>query len=58
MVRDFSRHALNLHSKPTSNATQMAACMKMIRKPVFDEKRYQRVWEEVHALRDEYEMNP
>jgi len=58
MVRDFSRHALNLYSKPTANETQMAACLKMIRKPVFDAERYQRIWEEVHALRDEYEMNP
>ncbi len=58
MVRDFSRHALNLYSKPSSNETQMAACQKMIRKPVLDEGRYARVWQEVHALKDEYEMNP
>jgi acyl-CoA dehydrogenase len=58
MVRDFSRHALSLYSKPSSNEIQMAACQKMIRKPVFDEARYQRVWSEVYDLRDEYEMNP
>ena len=58
MVRDFSRHALNLYSKPSSNETQMAACLEMIRKPELDEARYQRVWQEVHGLRDEYEMNP
>ena len=40
MVRDFSRHALNLYSKPSSSETQMAACQKMIRKPVLDEARY------------------
>ena len=34
MVRDFSRHALNLYSKPSSSEVQMEACQKMIRKPV------------------------
>ena len=58
MVRDFSRHALNLYSKPSSNETQMASCLEMIRKPVLDEARYQRVWQTVHDLKDEYEMNP
>jgi len=58
MVRDFSRHALNLYSKPSSNETQMAACQKMIRKPVLDEDRYASVWQEVYDLKNEYEMNP
>jgi len=58
MVRDFSRHALNLYSKPSSNETQMECCLEMVRKPVFDEGRYERVWEQVYELKDEYEMNP
>ena len=58
MVRDFSGYALKLYSKPSSNDTQMAACQKMIRKPVLDEGRYGRVWQEVYDLKDEYEMNP
>jgi acyl-CoA dehydrogenase len=58
MVRDFSRHALNLYSKPSSGDVQMASCLKMIRKPVLDDPRYQRVWQQVHDLQDEYEMNP
>jgi acyl-CoA dehydrogenase len=58
MVRDFSRHALSLYSKPSSSETQMASCLKMIRKPVLDEARYQRVWQQVHDLQDEYEMAP
>ena len=56
MVRDFSRHALSLYSKPSSSEKQMAACLEMIRKPVTDEARYQRVWQQVHDLQDEYEM--
>jgi acyl-CoA dehydrogenase len=58
MVRDFSEHALNLYSKPSSTDAQMEHCLKMIRKPDADEGRYERVWKQVHELRDEYEMNP
>ncbi len=58
MVRDFSRHALSLYSKPSSSETQMASCLKMIRKPVLDEARYERVWQQVHDLQDAYEMAP
>ncbi len=58
MVRDFSRHALNLYSKPSSNETQMECCLEMVRKPVFDAARYERVWQQVYELKDEYEMNP
>ena len=58
MVRDFSKHALSLYSKPTSTDVQMAACMKMIRKPAVDEERYQKVWNRVHELKDAYQMSP
>ena len=58
MVRDFSRHALNLYSKPSSNETQMKSCLQMLKKPVVDSERYDRVWNEVYALRDAYEMSP
>ena len=58
MVRDFSKFALQLHGKPSSTAQQMNYCMQMIRKPVADEQRYQRVWRNyVHVLKDAYEMN-
>jgi hypothetical protein len=30
----------------------------MVRKPVFDATRYERVWQQVYELKDEYEMNP
>ena len=58
MVRDLSKHALNLHNKPSSTPEQMALCMKMVRKPAVDPGRFEKVWEEVHALKDAYEMNP
>jgi acyl-CoA dehydrogenase len=59
LVRDFSRHALQLHSKPSSTPVQMDLCLRMIRKPAVDPARFNRVWkEQVYALRDAYEMNP
>jgi acyl-CoA dehydrogenase len=37
----------------------MALCLKMLRKPAVDEKRYDHVWRtHVLALKDLYEMNP
>jgi acyl-CoA dehydrogenase len=59
MVRDFSRFALQLYSKPSSTSQQMDYCMRMMKKPAVNRKRYQRVWKEyVHALNGVYEMNP
>ena len=56
LVRDFSKHALQLYSKPSSSMRQMELCLGMLRKPVFDAGRFGRVWEQVHALRDAYEL--
>jgi acyl-CoA dehydrogenase len=57
LVRDMSGFALDLHGKPTTTEQQMAHCMKMIRKPVPDPARANRVWEQhVYAQRDAYEM--
>jgi acyl-CoA dehydrogenase len=59
MVRDFSKFALQLYAKTSSTEAQMEGCLKMIRKPVVDEERFQRVWQkEVLTLTDTYEMNP
>jgi acyl-CoA dehydrogenase len=33
-VRDFSKFALQLHSKPSSSEAQIALRLKMIKKPV------------------------
>lgn len=58
MVRDFSKFALDIHGKQSSTPEQMETCIKMIRKPAVDAKRYQSVWENhVLALKDLYEMN-
>lgn len=58
LVRDFSKFALQLYSKPSSTGVQMELCIKMIRKPIVDEVRFAAVWNNyVYALKDTYEMN-
>jgi acyl-CoA dehydrogenase len=57
MVRDLSKFALQLYSKPSSTEAQMAYCMKLVRKSNVDEERYQRVLERhVYSLNGVYEM--
>jgi acyl-CoA dehydrogenase len=55
-VRDVSKFALQLYSKPSSTAEQMEYCLKMLRRPIEDSGRYEQVWREVYALQDAYEM--
>jgi len=57
LVRDVSKFALQLYSKPSSTPAQMDFCLKMLHKPVLDGARYGRVWQQVHALHDAYEMS-
>jgi acyl-CoA dehydrogenase len=57
LVRDFSRHAVELHGRRASTAQQMDLALRMIRKPVDDGVRYDRVWSQlVLPLKDGYEM--
>ncbi|MDJ0784462.1 MAG: acyl-CoA dehydrogenase [Desulfosarcinaceae bacterium] len=59
MVRDFSGYALQLLSKPSSSQAQIDLCRQMIRKPVVDGQRFERVWRKhVFSQVDAYEMNP
>ena len=59
MIRDFSKFALQIYGKAGTTETQMALCMKMIRKPVVNRDRFQDIWENhVYCLKDSYEMNP
>jgi acyl-CoA dehydrogenase len=58
MVRDFSKFALQIYSKTSSRPEQMDYCMKLIRKPVPNPERFDRVWGKyVFAQKDAYEMN-
>lgn len=57
MVRDFSKFALQMYSKPSSTEGQMAQCLKMIKKPVTDKVRYAKVWSEhVSKMQGQYKM--
>ena len=59
MVRDFSKFALQLYSKPAATKEQMAFCMKMIQKPAQDSERFSNIWQNhVYCLKDSFEMNP
>ena len=59
MVRDFSKFALQLYSKTGSTEQQMKLCLEMIKKPVKDLERFNRVWQKHIAVLDgAYEMNP
>ncbi len=58
LVRDFSKFALQLYSKTSSTARQRFFCRRMIRKPIADPARFERVWENhVDSLRGAYRMN-
>ncbi|MCP4372416.1 MAG: hypothetical protein GY797_30565 [Deltaproteobacteria bacterium] len=58
MVRDFSKFALQLYFKASSTDQQMGYFMKMIKKPIVDEKRFLRVWNDfAYVLKDTYEMS-
>ena len=58
MIRDFSKFALQVYSKPSSTERQMELCSKMIRKAIVNNDRYGKIWKEhVYALKDVYTMN-
>ena len=58
LVRDFSGFALQLYGRPVTNPAQMELCLRMVRKPAAAAERNGRMWDEVLALKDAYEMNP
>jgi acyl-CoA dehydrogenase len=59
MIRDFSEFALKLYAKPVTTPAQMECCMNMIKKPVTDTDRFNRIWKNhVLVLKDVYDMTP
>jgi acyl-CoA dehydrogenase len=59
MIRDFSKFALQLYSKTSSTKIQMALCLKMIKKPVKNPERFNKIWSKYIApLNNAYAMNP
>ncbi len=58
MVRDFSRHALELHGKQSATPKQAELFLKMIRRAAVDKRRYGNIWtNHVLALNGAYVMN-
>ena len=59
LVRDFNVYAVELNDKPSTTDEQARFAMRMIRRPVPDPGRYDRVWREhVLPLNGAYEMRP
>lgn len=59
MIRDFSKFGVELHGKGLSTKPQQDACMKMIRRPVADDVKFETVLNtHVYSLIDAYEMTP
>jgi acyl-CoA dehydrogenase len=57
-VRDLSRYALELHAQPSATPTQAELCLRMVRRPAYDDRRWSSVWKEhVLSMRDSYRMN-
>lgn len=55
MVRDMSAHALNIYSKTSSTGRQRELALEIIRAPVADPERFDRVWQRrVFALKGQY----
>jgi len=55
MVRDMSKHALDIFNKSSSTAAQKNQALAIIQAPVFDSKRFDTVWgEHIFPLRDIY----
>ncbi|AYF77241.1 acyl-CoA dehydrogenase [Nocardia yunnanensis] len=57
-VREFSRHALTLHTKPAATRAQQTRALDLVRRPIPSDTRFARVLEQVTALAGQYEMNP
>jgi acyl-CoA dehydrogenase len=57
LVRDFSKYSLQLYLKTCSTSQQMELCQRMIRKPVVDEARFERVLtDHIYSLKGQYTM--
>lgn len=57
LIRDFSNYALAMVTNHECTPEQEALFMEMIKKPVRDNERFNRVWEKhVYSLKDKYRM--
>ncbi|MGY2061420.1 acyl-CoA dehydrogenase, partial [Nocardia gipuzkoensis] len=57
-VREFSGHATTLHAKPAATPTQSRRALDLVRRPVADATRFERVVRQVRDQAGRYAMNP
>jgi len=58
LIKDFDQFALHVVASFDNIPDQEALFMKMIKKPILERQRFNRVWERhVYVLRDQYVMN-
>ncbi|MFI9401874.1 acyl-CoA dehydrogenase family protein [Nocardia sp. NPDC052316] len=57
-VREFAENALTLHTKPTATKAQQTRALDLIRRPVPDRPRFEKVLTQARSLAGTYEMNP
>jgi acyl-CoA dehydrogenase len=59
LVRDFNSYAVELSDKSATTDAQARFALRMIRRPVFDQSRYDQVWKEhVQPINGAYQMRP
>jgi acyl-CoA dehydrogenase len=59
LVRDFNGYAVELADKPATTDEQARFAMRMVRRPVHDPGRYERIWKEhVLPINGAYRMRP
>ncbi len=57
MVRDFSKYALNIYSKGSNSDAQREKALAVIKHPLPDPERFNRVWEKyVYAMKGQYKL--
>ena len=55
LIRDFSRHAVTILTKPSNSEQQVEYARTLIKRPVPDSERFERVFnDEVYALKGQY----
>ncbi|TWI75304.1 acyl-CoA dehydrogenase [Desulfobotulus alkaliphilus] len=57
MIRDFSRHATTLFTKPSNTDKQREMALAMIKAPAANPERFNKIWtEQVYSLKGQYKM--
>ena len=57
LIRDFNKHATTLFGKPSNSDTQRKLALEMVKAPVANAERFEKVWmEQVYPHKDQYKM--